>query len=290
MLEFKDVELKDKIWVDELLKYSDFRGCEYSFGNNFIWKCTYNIQICRYKDFYLIKNDDGFFFPAGKGDRKEAVGELKKYAENNGKPLFFVTMDKECKQWLEENYSGEVIIKENRDNFDYIYDYYDLSTLSGKKLHSKRNHINRFKENNWNYESINRDNIEECIQMNNKWCELNNCWENNEDGKDFCAVYSGLKNFFELDFKGGLLRVNGEVNAFTFGEHLNSDTFVVHGEKAFTEVQGTYPTINFEFINHECAGYTYINREEDMGLENLRKAKLSYRPVFFEEKYTALFK
>lgn len=289
MLEFKTAELKDKVWADELLKYSDYRGCEYTFGNNFIWECEYNIKICRYKDFYLIKSDSGYFFPAGKGNIKEAIDELKKHSENEGKRLYFSTMNKNCKQWLEENYCGEVEIKENRNSFDYIYDYYDLSTLAGKKLHSKRNHINRFKESNWNYESINEENIKECLQMNDKWCEINNCWEDN-NSKDFCAVRKGLLNFFALGFKGGLLRVDGKINAFTFGERLNSDTFVVHAEKAFTDIHGTYPAINYEFVNHECVGFNYINREDDMGLENLRKAKLSYKPVFLEEKYTASFK
>lgn len=289
MIEFKDIELEDKVWVDELLSYSDFRGCEYSFGNNFIWRSIYNMKIARYKDFYLIHHDKGYFFPAGKGDLKEVVEELKKHSENDGNPLCITTMNKLSMEWLKETYCESIEITTNRDLYDYIYNYNDLSTLGGKKLHSKRNHINRFKENNWRYEKITPLNIAECKEMSTKWCELNN-GDDKEKVNEACAVNDGLKNYFKLGFVGGLLKVDEKVHAFTFGEKLNSDTFVVHVEKAFTEIQGSYPAINFEFINNECFGYKYINREEDMGLENLRKSKLSYRPVFLEEKFMVSFK
>ena len=88
----------------------------------------------------------------------------------------------------------------------------------------------------------------------------------------------------ELDFKGGVLRAAGKIVAFTIGEELCEDTFVVHIEKAFADVDGAYPMINQQFVQHECADYAYVNREDDAGEEGLRKAKLSYKPAFLEEK------
>ena len=99
-----------------------------------------------------------------------------------------------------------------------------------------------------------------------------------------CVTMNSLRLFKELELTGGLLRVDGEIAAFTIGEPVCDDTFVVHIEKAFADIQGAYPMINQQFVSHECMDYPYINREEDTGAEGLRKAKLSYRPVFLVEK------
>ncbi|MDR1753685.1 MAG: phosphatidylglycerol lysyltransferase domain-containing protein [Eubacterium sp.] len=290
MLEFRDIELNDKPLADKHLRYSDYMGCEYSFGNNYTWKDIYNLKVCDTKDFYLLENIYGFIFPAGEIDIKYLIEELKKYTYKKNKPLCFSSMNREKMELLVSLYGDSVMIESNRDLYDYIYTFEALSTLSGKKLHSKRNHLNRFRENNWSYEPVGSKNIDECVAMSQKWCEINKCGKDSDKAAEICAVNLGLKHYFDLGFKGGLLRVDGEVQAFTFGEHLNSSAFVVHAEKAFTEFQGTYPAINYEFVNHECSGYKYINREEDMGEPNLRKAKLSYKPEIFVEKYKVTFK
>jgi hypothetical protein len=98
------------------------------------------------------------------------------------------------------------------------------------------------------------------------------------------VTLNALAHLEELELKGGLIRLDGEVIAFTLGEPICEDTFVVHIEKAFADIQGAYPMINQQFVEHECSDYQYINREEDTGAEGLRKAKLSYRPVFLVEK------
>ena len=288
MVEFKEVELTDINWTRELLGYSGYRGCEYTFGNNFMWQCVFYTRIARYKDFYLIKSGSGgYFFPAGRGDFREAVEYLKADAKENGENLKFVTMNKASMEWLSENYPDEFKFCSNRDMYDYIYNFCDLAELKGKKYHSKRNFINRFRENNWCYESITPQNIHECAEMNERWIKE---YEAADKGlmRESCVVNRGLEHFGDLGFKGGLLRVDGEVAAFTFGEAVTCDTFVVHAEKAFTRIQGAYPAINNEFVSRECCDFAYINREEDMGLENLRKAKLSYHPAFLEEKYKAV--
>ncbi|MCL2086563.1 MAG: phosphatidylglycerol lysyltransferase domain-containing protein [Oscillospiraceae bacterium] len=289
MFEFREIELSDKPWADEHLKFSGNMSCEYSFGNNFIWKGIYDLKVCDTKKFYLIQNIYGFLFPAGDFDIKTLVDELKKYTATMNKPLCFSSMSKENSEKLSEIYGGAITVTSNRDFFDYVYTHESLSTLKGKKLHSKRNHINRFKDNDWSYETITKENIEECFQLSRKWCKINECGKNSEMEAEICAVNLGLKNYFDLDFKGGLLRADGEIQAFTFGEHLTTDTFVVHAEKAFTDFQGAYPTINHEFVKSECNGYKFINREEDNGEPNLRKAKLSYKPEFMVEKFKVIF-
>ena len=117
-----------------------------------------------------------------------------------------------------------------------------------------------------------------------KWRNSNGCDEDPEKNAEMCVSLNSLRLYKELGFKGGGLRNGEKIVAFTVGEELCKDTFVVHIEKAFADVQGAYPMINQQFVEHECMDYTYVNREDDAGEEGLRKAKLSYRPAFLEEK------
>lgn len=117
-----------------------------------------------------------------------------------------------------------------------------------------------------------------------KWRNENGCEEDEEKNAEMCVTLNALRLFEELELTGGVLKIDGKVAAFTLGEPITSDTFVVHIEKAFAEVPGAYTMINQQFVEHECRAFRYINREEDTGAEGLRKAKLSYRPVFLVEK------
>lgn len=287
MLQFRPIELKDKSWIDELLAISDYRGCEYNFTNNYVWRNVYGITICRFMDYFIVKASNGFFFPAGSGDIKSLIKELSEYSEGEGKKLKFITMDKSAKVLLEKEFPGKFRFDTNEDFYDYVYTVESLSTLSGKKLHSKRNYINRFKQLDWSYEQITEENIDECRRMSTIWCERNGCEMSKEKSEEVCSVENGLDNFAALGLKGIILRVKGEIQAFSYGEQLNSDTFVTHVEKALTDYDGAYPMINYLMANEFCRELTYINREEDMGEENLRKAKRSYRPCFMIEKFSA---
>jgi hypothetical protein len=288
MIEFKPVEVGDREWAVELLKLSDLYGCEYTFGNNYMWAPVYDIQIARYKDFYLIKNKYGFLFPAGEGDLCEVIDALK----NQFGGLCFTNADCKSLELLKCLYGNKIQTCTNRDHYDYVYDYDTLSLLRGKKLHSKRNHLNRFYENNWSFEVITPDNIEEVADMHNKWCEEKNVYCDCDKLIEANAVVRGLERFFELELVGGVIRVDGVIHAYTFGEALgnrSNDMFVVHVEKAFTEVQGAYTAINREFVSRCCSDYSLINREEDMGEDNLRKAKMSYCPAFLVDKHHVKF-
>ncbi len=285
MLEFREIKLSDKEWIQTLLKESDFRGCEYTFGNNYVWRDVFGLRIARYKDFYIVKASDGFFFPSGSGDLAELLGEISEYCEESGTPFVFSSCNRLSMLTLTEVYGDRAKVSEYPDFFDYIYSYDDLTQLRGKKYHAKRNHIARFSENNWSYEEITPENINECIEMNKEWVRRNLSEENPDVAEEGKIVEESLRNFEALGYIGGLIRVNGIIQAFTFGEPINSDTFNVHVEKALTDFQGAYPMINRQFLINSVHGYRYINREEDMGKENLRKAKQSYYPCFMEEKF-----
>ncbi len=297
-LSFSNIDISDKGWIDTLLSYNDYRSSEYCFTSIFIWSNTYNLQISRIEDWLIVRSIDDkdsvfYFFPAGRGDLKKAIQSILDDAESLGRRAVITTISPKNKTLLESIFPNTFSFTLKRDTFDYIYDRESLANLTGKKYQPKRNHIARFKElPNWSYEVIDsRDpvrfdkQIDDCIEMTKKWCIKNGCKDNISMIFENCFTQRALTNFANLGLKGGLLRVDNEVVAYTLGEGINSDTFIVHIEKAFSEINGSYPMINQSFIQREANEYKFVNREDDTGDEGLRRAKLSYNPVFFEEKY-----
>lgn len=298
MIDFKRITLSDKAWIDPLLAMGNFRGSEYTFSNNYNYRKIYNIEVARMNDYYLVRSgksagQTSYLYPAGSGDIKPVIEALMADAQTLGRNFQMHGVTKEGAAALEVLFPDHFSIEETRDSFDYIYESEKLITLSGKKLHSKRNFINRFLadyEGNWSYEPITQENLDECWAMNAEWCAQVGCGEDSSLMEEACAVRNCFNNFDALGLSGGILRVEGKIVAYTMGLPLNSDTFIVHIEKAFSSVAGAYPMINREFAAHCCADFKYINREDDVGDEGLRKAKLSYRPAILLEKYLITLK
>jgi Uncharacterized conserved protein len=296
MINFKEVELSDKKWMEPLLATADMSGCHQNFTNIFAWSKIYNYRVAQVNDFLVVKGvmneSPYYFYPAGSGDIKAVVEVMKQDAASSGHEFALAGISPEDIAVLKRVLPDSFEYKEMRDSFDYVYLLDKLVTLSGNKLHSKRNHINRFiKENHdWSFEQISLDNIGECWEMNLEWCKRNS--NDDEIAKETCAVRRCFEHFAALGLEGGLIRKEGRVIAYTMGEKLNSDTYVIHIEKAFSEIEGAYQMINREFaalIQKNYPQLIYVNREEDMGLEGLRKAKLSYHPSKMEEKFFAFY-
>lgn len=294
MIEFREIQLEDKSWIDECLREADYQGCEYSFTSNYIWRTLYHVQVAEVEGFYVVKTGhDGkytYSIPAGKGDMKHVLQLMMEDAKERNHPFVLRGITRELIPVLEEWFPGTFQFEENRDESDYVYTVEKLSKLAGKKLHGKRNHIRRFMDSpNWEYYDVTEDNVHECIEMNQIW--LTKYVSEGDTGllEESIAVNEILTHFKELNVKGGILKKDGEVVAYTIGEPLNSNTYVIHIEKAFYEIQGAYPMINQQFVLHNCQDYEYVNREEDTGDEGLRKAKLSYYPDILLEKYVATY-
>lgn len=295
MFEFRQIKLSDKDWIDKVLKESDFRGCEYSFANNLAWCRLSDTKISKYKDFYLSASFDNEFlnltFPAGKGDYKDLFNKMSEYAVSIGKRLKLNSVNSDMLKILTNIYGeGKLIVTPNRDSFDYIYNASDLINLQGKKYHGKRNHIKRFKESDWRFTPIDESVIDDCFEFSAKSYNESNKYDEHSAVVEQYAINTFLTNFKALGLCGGVLYQNGKIVGFTIGERLNSDTFVVHIEKAFGDVNGAYPCLCNEFSKAYASEYLYINREEDLGIDGLRKSKKSYYPAFMYEKNTVLFK
>ena len=303
MITFHAPQLADKPWVDELLARADYRGCDYNFTNLFAWSRAYGQEIARVDDFLVTRvcgrMGCSYMYPAGSGDLRAVVLALEEDATGRDSPLRLVCLTGGQVEELEAAFPGEFEFAADRDGYDYLYEVDRLADLTGKKLHAKRNHINRFVENNpsWVYEEITPESLPECLAMDKEWYRRSLQREGEAEERDLgdegVALRTAMDHFHTLGLEGGLLRVYGEVVAFTIGDRLNSDTYDVHFEKAYGELQGAYAMINREFarwVRERHPDVKYLNREDDMGVEGLRKAKESYYPDLMVEKHTAVRK
>ncbi len=275
------------------LGYNNYFGCELTAANNILWSEFYDTRFCIVEDMLsYCKMKDGkpvaFTFPIGKHNPRKAFDKLCAYFAENDMPVLFYLVHPEMFAMIEEWYPGEYEIEYHRDEADYLYEYKTLSELKGKKLHGKRNHINRFEENcpDYLYEEIGDSNYTDCIELAKKWEQDNNPGKEADKRYELGIIEKALINREVLGLVGGLIRVEGRVIAFTLGEPVNEKCFVVHFEKAYADIQGAYPMINREFVRRQLKGYKYINREEDLGIPGLRHAKTSYQPVRLVDKGT----
>lgn len=291
-LEFHQITIEDKAWMDALYAEDNRNACEYTFANNFIWRGVFEAEVARIEGCgvirYLYGEDMAYSYPIGAGDKKAVIEKLLFLCHKENRTLTMCPLSERDKKQLEEWFPGKFLVWGDRDDYDYIYSREKLATLAGKKLHGKRNHIARFKDgDDWSYEPMTAENVEECRKMTYTWIGMRSEKWNKEMEQEIAVLHEAFDHREELGLVGGVLRKKGEIVAFTMGEPLNSDTFVVHFEKAYPEMQGAYPMINQQFVIHACQEYTYINREEDTGDPGLRKAKLSYYPEILLKKYVA---
>ena len=291
MINFRKVELEDQKTYKSYMAQQQCRSCECTFANLYLWSRFYAVTATVENGMLLTKSEEGDYlsygFPMGKPEYlKEAVDALYEYSKEKGCKFQIHNVTPEQFALLEEIYPGRFQIEYRRDYADYVYEAEKLAKLSGKKYHGKKNHTNKFKKlyPNWQYESLDDSNVEECFQMALKWRNKNGCEEDPEKNSEMCVTLNSLRLYKELDLCGGVLRAEGNVVAFSIGEPVSDDTFVVHIEKAFADVPGAYPMINQQFVEHEVQGFSYVNREEDMGEMGLRSAKESYHPIFMVEK------
>ena len=290
MLNFKEIEISDKPWMDNILHNENNLGCEYCFGNLFIWKDYFKSVVSKADEniFIFSNKGKGYLYPTGKGDLEKAVLNLKSHAETNGRVFKMNGVDEEKKALLEKIFPGKFTYTPYESGFDYIYNSSDLAELAGKKYHAKRNHIARFLEKyDYTFEEITPQNLPDCIALYESWYE-ENIVKNEHLYHERDAARLVFDNFLSLKMKGALIKINGKIIAFTIGEHVDARVFAVHIEKADHNIQGAYPLIN-QLFSQTLTNYEYINREEDMGVEGLRRAKLNYHPAIILKKYEALW-
>lgn len=222
----------------------------------------------------------------------EAFDSMEECFRRKGEKITLRAVTQPWKDYLSERFPDRFEVIEDRDSSDYIYDAEKLRTLSGRKYHSKKNHYNAFMkeyEGRFEYRRLDTPDFKEAIDLMERWAE--------DKEKDMTlvgerlAVEKVFRNYGCLrETKVGGIYIDGRLEAFTFGDALNPDTVDVHVEKANPEIRGLYTVINKLFLENEFPQMDFVNREEDLGLEGLRQAKLSYKPVKLVEKFTLVEK
>jgi len=290
MLVFKKPELQDREWIQKIYAASGYRGAEYTFANLFLWSSFYG-KVAHYRGFLCQRlNYHGvhqYIFPAGVGDCEDVLERLWEDSREHGEPFVIRSLTKDTMALLECMYPGKFRYEADRNAYDYLYEIETLAELKGKKYQAKRNHINRFVEAypDWHTVPVTLGNLDICRQLADRWCA-----DHDNAAGDRRALEKAFDHFEELEFTGLILYAEADQPVgFSMGNRISEDTFDVNFEKAFAHVQGAYPMINREFARHireNVPEIRYLNREDDMGIEGLRKAKESYHPIFLE-KYIA---
>ncbi|MGN0379055.1 MAG: DUF2156 domain-containing protein [Butyrivibrio sp.] len=295
-MEFKKITYDD---LDTIKKYTlkaDTKNCEFAPANVCFWNEGEDIRYTIYDDVLLYRSINkaegsviAHYSPLElPEDPERFINDIEEDARQTGEKMMISNISDEMVHRLGSDMVGQLEFGYDRSFSDYIYLTESLITLSGSKLHGKKNHLNKFlKTYDFTYERIGRENIEECRQMKNEWAALKG--EDDDEFREELHVIDRAFDAYDIfDFRGGLIRIDGKVVAFTFGEPVSRDTFVTHFEKAYEDIPGLYQAINQQFAANELAGFTYVNREDDVGIEGLRRAKLSYRPVMMCDKYYAV--
>ena len=290
MLDFKKPELTDKEWIDKALNNSGRMGSEACFGNLFMWCDAYDCTVAKKDGTLICKAGNSYTYPVGGENPDKVFSELTDLYKKEGKSLKLHCLCDVQVEKIEKDFPGLFTFSEDRAFSDYIYRVEDLAELKGKKYHGKRNHISFFEKNfDWTYEEMTADTARECFEFSTYGMKTNK--DKIELGADdeYIAIQRALHYFDNLGLRGGILRIQGEIVAYTFGERISDRLFCTHVEKAVSDIRGAYPMINREFARNTIAGYELVNREEDLGIPGLRKAKESYKPELLLTKYTAAF-
>ncbi|MCX7772298.1 MAG: phosphatidylglycerol lysyltransferase domain-containing protein [Clostridia bacterium] len=295
---FKAVTIDDQQLFCDIFSKVSPTASELTFPYLFMWKRDYNLSYSIVEGYLCMVSQSRVSFPFafcpipldGRQEEqrfKKALEAVEAYFKEQGHPLVFGRVEEARLEDLKKAYGNRAAIEPLDSASDYVYLSTDLATLAGKKLSGKRNHINQFLRlyDTYEYISVEDTNLHECRRILDDWCDKNETECVHPDNCERLACYELLDNWSKFNLKGALIKVAGKFEAFTVGELLNPETAVIRIEKGNSEVHGIYTLINREFVAREWPDVKYINREEDMGLEGLRKSKLSYNPVFMVNKF-----
>ena len=292
--EIKPVTLSDKPLFDSFFSGYNGMNSEFTFTNMFMWQKSYNIRYALLDNKLCVFSKHGHGaetvnFPLGSGDIKSAVTQLLNYFDKMGQPPLIRLYKPEEKDLLDRLFPNTFVYTEDRNSYDYVYKIQDLIDLPGNRYHAKRNHINRLlAQSGFEYKQIDETLKKPCFDLFINWCD-----SKKDTVPGISEQYEAVKRLFdnmeELNIIGGCITVDGRIVAFSFGEVLNTDKsmVVIHLEHADSSVQGSFPLINQQFLKNEWSEFELVNREEDMGLDGLRRAKKSYHPCLMVKKYIA---
>lgn len=295
-LDFQPFEIEHR---PQLLPYlrQNSQTCDRNFTNLFCWQHYYHTMWAEKKGWIIVRaNINGdknasyiVLSQENSPQYSDILPYLKEDAKRNDQPLTLMGLNNEECALLQQQFPDAFVFERNRDLADYVYRTDDLRTLKGRKYAQKRNHVNKFKSlYSFHYEPITRENIADCLQLESVWIAQHD--HDESASAELETIRCAFRHFEELELLGGAVYVDNQIAAFTYGSANNDLLFCTHVEKGDIRYEGIYQMINYQFAQHIPEQYTYINREEDLGIPGLRKSKLSYEPEYLAYKTTAQLK
>jgi hypothetical protein len=289
--EFKPITLEDRGFLQNQLWEYQPETSELTFGGLFIWGHSYGLHWSVLDNCLILLCQDpsngAYFLPAvGPSPRMGIVRDIFSWLKQE-KGVEKPRLECADRRFAEEVSANDALkVKPCRDHFDYVYRSEDLINLAGRKYHSKRNFINTLTaKRQFRYQPITEELLPECQRVADEWCRFHRCSEDMNLLDEQVAIAEALGNFSALHLSGGAVMIDDKLEAFSLGELLNSQMGVVHIEKANPHIRGLYALINQQFCEHVFGEIPFVNREQDLGEEGLRKAKLSYHPHHMVEKF-----
>ena len=291
-IQFRPVSLADCKAVRQQVFATDCRNSDLNFMNLMSWRFFFETELAFHNGWLLFRfkaaGHSAYLPPVGVGDCRDILLELMADADAQEEPFRLMGVSEQALTHLHEMFPATFNYTSDRSYTDYVYRRETLAQLSGKKLQAKRNHIHRFEHlyPDYQYRDLIPEMFAECLDLVGKWNRKKEDIAGRlsvEDERQ--ALQFTFDNWNELCGRGGVILVDNRIVAFTYGAPINHDTFDVCVEKADVDYEGAFTVINREFARHLPESFIYINREEDLGIEGLRKAKLSYQPEWLLDKY-----
>jgi len=296
----KPIDITHKTLFDEYFHKYPPETSEFTFTNLFMWRNYYNFLFFEFKDHLILFSKDYlknrrkpintdskdylYFFPPIGPFPDKIIIEL---FENLGNMEVHRVPEDICVSLKENEKFSKLDLDclEDRNNWDYVYNKDEILNLAGNKYRQNRRWLQKFLSNyNYDFKLLTYNVVEKCKELQLEWCLMKACTEDESLEAEQEAIYEALNNFEKLEFSGGLLCVDDKCAAYTFGEMLNEETLVIHIEKAHAEYEGSYQAINNLFLKNCCIDAICVNREQDLGIEGLRRAKESYKPIKMNKK------
>lgn len=297
--EFSDLKpiISDSLYeMGPYFKIVDFEACEYNFITLYMWQTVYDFHYVTRDNFMVVFGaDEGKLFAIQPYCQAEYLREAMDFIEEHFRQIKqkmeFKAVTEDILGKIEDLYPGRFEASSNRDDSDYIYEAEKLRSLAGRKMHSKKNHLNGFLkeyEGRYVYKRLNKkDEFSECIALVERWA-FSREKDQNLIGESL-AIKKIFKNFNKFKkLKVGGIYIDNHLEAFTYGDFLNPNMALIHIEKANPDIRGLYTAINKFFLENEFPDVEFVNREDDLGIEGLRKAKLSYKPLKLVDKYSLI--
>jgi len=295
----KEINLEDQAFFNSYFQKYPPQTSEFTFTNLYMWRNFYGFVFMEWKDHLLLFSRDIFkvkkipasgnkesfyFFPPIGPNPADVIISLFK----DIKDVEFHRVPEQTVENVRNHIkfsSLNIDIMEDRDNWDYVYEIEDLKNLPGNRYRQNRRWLNKFLENyEYDFKVLTETEVALCKKLQLEWCVLRQCEDDEELKEEEQAIYDALDNFSTLGFQGALICVDDKCAAYTFGEMLNPETLVIHVEKAHMDYEGAYQAIGNLFLKNTIKNVIYVNREQDLGVPGLRRAKESYKPIRMEQK------